>query len=340
MNAEQPAQNDDFLVLDDVSRLFKARQSMWETEARVQVAVDRVSLTLKRGEIFGLVGESGCGKSTLAKIICRLLAPSSGTVYMQGRSIWPAEADFVATLPQKIQMVFQDPASSLNPRMKVTSAIEEVLIIQQKGDASARKARVDELLRLVGLSAEQGYPHEMSGGQRQRIAIARALAADPELILCDEPISSLDVSIQAQVINLLKDLQVSLGLTYLFISHDLAVISAISDRIGVMCSGRMVEVARTADLLAGPRHPYSRLLLASAPDPYADLEKRRAQADPNIRKRAPTETSPLDNQAQTCPFLARCPDKIDLCCRERPPDNLVGAEHMVNCHLSAAKVKA
>ena len=335
---EASAAETPLLEISQLSRFFKARPSMFEGETAVRIAVDRVNLKVARGEIFGLVGESGCGKSTLARMICRLLPPSSGSVRIKGLSIWPGNKNIDSRLPRLVQMIFQDPASSLNPRMNIESCLEEVLIIQKQGDAAFRRRRVAQLLDLVGLSVDQGcaYPHEMSGGQRQRVAIARSLAANPELILCDEPISSLDVSIQAQILNLLKDLQQAFGLTYLFISHNLAVINAISDRIGVMCAGRLMESAQTRELMANPLHPYTKLLLASTPDPYANLEHKAPAREETVTS-GKYDKSHEFKVSTSCPFWPRCPNALPKCLTTRPNAAIIGSDHLVHCHLISAK---
>lgn len=235
-------------------------------DAKTFRAVNNVSLSVNKGETLGLVGESGCGKSTLARMAVRLLHPTGGDILLEGISVFSTEAAFMATLPSRIQMVFQDPFSSLNPRMSIGSSVGEALAAAGMPEAE-RRERVAAMLGMVGLEAEvmSRYPHEFSGGQRQRIAIARALVTNPDFVVLDEPTSSLDASVQAQVLALLKDLQDTLGLTYLFISHDLAVISHMSDRVAVMKAGEVVEENDAANLFAAPTHPYTQSLLAAAP---------------------------------------------------------------------------
>jgi peptide/nickel transport system ATP-binding protein len=266
------------LRVEHLSKSYRIRKSRWfgrANEAQV-IAVDDVSFEIKRGECVGLVGESGCGKTTLSKMIMRALKPDRGRVifndYGQPVDVLQLEGDQLAEFRKKIQFVFQDPFGSLNPRMTVFDIISEPLVIHDIGTPAERADMVKELMQMVGLNVKQlkRYPHSFSGGQRQRIGIARALALRPELLICDEPVSALDVSIQAQVLNLLKDLQSKLGLTYLFISHNLAVVDYIADRILVMCAGRLVETAPTQVLFRNPVHPYTRALLAAVPDPRLD----------------------------------------------------------------------
>jgi peptide/nickel transport system ATP-binding protein len=289
-------------------------------------AVDGVDFTIGRGETFSLVGESGCGKSTVARVIVGLYPPTRGRVVFDGTDL--------ATLPtraarrpwrRRMQMIFQDPYASLNPRWRVRDVVAEPLRTHRLcADASALHARVDGLLTQVGLAAADGekYPHEFSGGQRQRISIARALAATPEFLICDEPTSALDVSVQAQILNLMKDLQRELGLTYLFISHNLAVVYHVSTRVGVMYLGRLVEIADTERLFAEPRHPYTRMLLATVPD-LAMSGRARVPVAGEV-------PSPIDPPAG-CAFHPRCPYANDRCRQQRPQLRAAGATR-VACH--------
>ncbi|BDQ32545.1 ABC transporter ATP-binding protein [Pseudodesulfovibrio portus] len=297
------------LELINVTKHFKVRSGMLGLQAGTVRAVDGVSLTVNKGETLGLVGESGCGKSTLAKCIMGLESVTSGEVVFKGRSLssWDEKK-----LRRNMQMVFQDPYSSLNPRQKIGSIIRESLDIHHIGTKEERKEKVIELLRLVGLRQEHGqrYPHEFSGGQRQRVAVARTLALDPDLVVCDEPLSALDVSVQAQVIGLLKDLQTRFDLTYVFISHDLSVVSHISDTVAVMYLGRIMEIGPSETLFADPKHPYTKALLSAVllPDPTRQAERIALTGD---------LPSPM-NPPSGCPFHPRCPEAFDKCRRGRP----------------------
>jgi oligopeptide transport system ATP-binding protein len=291
-------------------------------------AVDGVSFTLDRGETLALVGESGCGKSTTARLVLRLIEPSAGIVRFEGVDITDMGGQPLRKLRRRMQIVFQDPFASLNPRMTVGDILEEPLVVHEIGDRLSRRARVNQLLGLVGLAAyhAQRYPHEFSGGQRQRIGIARALAVEPALVVCDEPVSALDVSIQAQVVNLMKDLQVRLGLSYLFIAHDLAVVKHVADRVAVMYLGRIVEIGPKADLFANPRHPYTRTLLAAIPRP--DPHRRGGKQIPGGDVPSPMDPPP------GCHFHTRCSFATDRCRVEDPALRTVAAGHAAACHYA------
>ncbi len=290
-------------------------------------AVDGVSFTLKRGETLALVGESGCGKSTVARLALRLVEPSGGIVRFEGMDITDLRGHPMRKLRRRMQIVFQDPYASLNPRMQIGAILEEPLILHGIGDPDQRALRVKALLDLVGLprSHASRYPHEFSGGQRQRIGIARALALEPSLVVCDEPVSALDVSIQAQVINLMKDLQVKLGLSYLFIAHDLAVVKHMADRVAVMYLGRIVEIGAKSDVFGAPRHPYTRLLLDAIPRPDPH---HRIQVVPSGE--LPSPLSPPDG----CHFHPRCAFATPICRSVSPELRELPNEHASACHHS------
>jgi oligopeptide transport system ATP-binding protein len=292
-------------------------------------AVDGVSFEIHQGETLGLVGESGCGKSTTGRAILQLYSPSSGHVYFRDTDLTQASSEKIRSLRRDMQIIFQDPYASLNPRMTVGSIVAEPLEVHGIGNRRERDERVKELLRLVGLNPYfiNRYPHEFSGGQRQRIGIARALALEPEFIVCDEPISALDVSIQAQVVNLLQDLQEKLGLTYLFIAHDLSMVRHISDRVAVMYLGKIMELATRDELYTNPLHPYTQALLSAVPIPDPNKERRRKRII--LEGDVPSPANPPSG----CPFHTRCPLAVEVCSNVVPEWREVSPNHWVYCHL-------
>ena len=308
----------------NISKTFAANKGMFSKKKFVH-AVNDVSFDIKTGETFSLVGESGCGKSTTGKLIDHLITPDSGEIWFEGKEISKISQNEMRPLRSDIQMVFQDPYGSLNPRMKVQDLIGEPLLIHTNMTAGERLKKVHELLQVVGLSPSHGerYPHEFSGGQRQRIGIARALTVNPKLIIADEPVSALDVSIQAQVLNLLQQLQEEYNLTYLFISHDLSVVEMISDRIGVMYLGTIVETADKKELYAHPKHPYTRALLSAVPIPDPEKKSKRIILQGDL----PSPSNPPSG----CLFHTSCPHCTQKCRTQRPEPVGVAPGHVVKC---------
>ena len=290
-------------------------------------AVDGISFFIRRGETLGLVGESGCGKSTTGRAILQLYRPTAGDVYFEGENLCKSKGEKLRRMRRKMQMIFQDPYASLNPRMTVGNIIGEPLEVHNILKGKALKERVQELLQVVGLNPYfiNRYPHEFSGGQRQRIGVARALAVNPSFIICDEPISALDVSIQAQIINLLEELQAQFNLTYLFIAHDLSVVRHISDRVAVMYLGKIVELTDRYTLYNDPKHPYTQALLSAVPipDPFVEEKRRRIILEGDVPSPA--------NPPKGCNFNTRCPVVMDICKESEPEFKDIGGEHWVAC---------
>lgn len=319
--------DDKLLVLRDVRKHYPLGGGFLRRAAGTIKAVDGIDLDISRGETVGLVGESGCGKSTLGRVILKLEDPTSGEIIFCGRNLTALPRRDLLPYRRRMQIIFQDPYSSLDPRQTAGRLIGEALTIHRAGTPADRKERVRYLMEVVGLQAEDlnRYPHEFSGGQRQRIGIARALALQPEFIICDEPLSALDVSIQAQIINLLQDLQEQHRLTYLFISHDLSVVRHISDRVAVMYLGCLVELAATEELFANPRHPYTRALLEAIPVPDPDAARKARQL---IHDHGAAQSSPASHG---CRFEPRCPQAVKACGEAMPPLVEHSPNHWVRC---------
>ncbi len=308
---------------------IKKGNKLFGNKASVLKAVDDVTFDIYEGETLGLVGESGCGKTTLGRTIMRLYDVTDGEILFEGTDISKMGSKELMDYRKDMQMIFQDPYASLDPRMTVSEIIQEAMVNNTDIKPSERSAKVLELLDLVGLNSDHAnrFPHEFSGGQRQRVGIARALAANPKFIVCDEPISALDVSIQAQVVNLLKDLQKKIGLTYLFIAHDLSMVKYISDRVGVMYLGKLVELADADELYAMPFHPYTEALMSAIPIPDPKQEKGKPRLV--IEGEVP---SPID-QPSGCPFHTRCKKSGERCSKEMPEWRQINDRHFVACHL-------
>ncbi|MGB3535622.1 MAG: dipeptide ABC transporter ATP-binding protein [Microcoleaceae cyanobacterium] len=315
--------------LQNIQVYFPVKQgNFFKKQTRFLKAVDGISLEINRGETFSLVGESGCGKSTTGRAILQLEKPTAGTVYFEDINLTNISEKSLQQMRRRMQMIFQDPYASLNPRMTIGKIISEPLIVHHLSTKKQARNRVKELLDLVGLKQNfiNRYPHEFSGGQRQRIGIARALTVQPDFIVCDEPIASLDVSIQAQVINLLKSLQKQFNLTYLFIAHDLSVVRHISDRIAVMYLGKVVELADQTQLYENPLHPYTQALLSAVPIPDPEMEKKRERI--LLTGEIPSPISPPTG----CRFHTRCPLAVEECRRIEPEWREINPGHFVACH--------
>ncbi len=324
------AENEVLLSVKDLNKHFPIKSGFLFGKSNSYVhAVDGVSFDVYKGETLGLVGESGCGKSTTGRTILQLHKPTSGSVVFDGKELTTLKGAEMRAMRRNMQMIFQDPYASLNPRMTVGQIIGEPMEIHNTYKAEAQTKRVKELLEVVGLNPAfiNRYPHEFSGGQRQRIGIARALALDPKLIVCDEPISALDVSIQAQVVNLLEDLQKEMGLTYLFIAHDLSMVRHISNRIAVMYLGIIVELAERNELYRHPMHPYSQALLSAVPYPDPEIEEKRHRII--LEGDVPSPVNPPSG----CRFRTRCRYAQDICAKERPEFKEKAPGHFVACHF-------
>ncbi len=313
------------LRVRELRKYFPVRGGFMGQRAHVH-AVEEVDLDIQKGETVGLVGESGCGKSTLGRLILRLIEADAGQIEFMGEDVRALERRALRALRRRMQIIFQDPYASLNPRMTVGEAIGEGLLIHRMAKARELQQRVAELLEIVGMNAAHAsrYPHEFSGGQRQRIGIARALALEPQLIVADEPVSSLDVSIQAQILNLLLELQQRFGMAYLFISHDLRVVRHLSDRVAVMYLGRIVEWAPAEELYRQAQHPYTQALLSAVPEPGRQQQRVMLEGD------VPSPLSPPSG----CPFHPRCPVAVEVCSREQPQLREVKSQHFSACHLA------
>ena len=319
------------LQVRDLKKYFPVRGGLLRRVVAQLKAVDGVSFEVAAGETFGLVGESGCGKSTLGRAVLRLHEPTSGEVVLDGIDIAALPKSQLVAWRRRMQIIFQDPYASLSPRRTVRQTIREALDVHEVGNADGRDAEVQRLLEVVGLQSHvlDRYPHEFSGGQRQRVGIARALALKPDFIVADEPVSALDVSVQSQALNLLAELQRDHGIAFLFISHDLAVVQHISDHVGVMYLGRIVETATAVDIYREPKHPYTRALMSAIPVPDPKTRRKRIVLPGDV----PSPISPPSG----CPFHPRCPEAMSVCSQQPPPTINVGANarHEVTCHLYA-----
>jgi len=327
------AQREVILQVENLKKYFPIRRGVFQRHVGDVKAVDGVSFDVYRGETLGLVGESGCGKTTTGRTIIRLYEPTDGHVHFEGADLAAVRGGPLRQMRRKMQMIFQDPYASLSPRMSVLGIVGEPMEVHRVASGKERKDRVAELLELVGLDPAfmNRYPHEFSGGQRQRIGLARSLALNPDLIICDEPISALDVSIQAQVVNLLEELQAKLGLTYMFIAHDLSMVRHISNRVAVMYLGKIVELTDRDALYSNPLHPYTQALLSAVPvpDPFIEEKRQRIILEGDLPSPA--------NPPQGCNFNTRCPVAIDTCFEMEPEFIEVASGHSCACHLVKPK---
>jgi len=330
-DVETEHESEVLVAVNQVKKYFPIKGGIMKRTVGQIKAVDDISFKVFKGETLGIVGESGSGKSTLGRVMLRLIEPTDGQIIFNGADISYLRQRKIRPLRSDMQMVFQDPFASLNSKMSVQELIEEPLIVRGKLSKAARKQAVIEMIQKVGLQTEdrQKYPHEFSGGQRQRISIARALVLRPKFVICDEPVSALDVSIQAQVLNLMKDLQDELGLTYLFIAHDLSVVKHISDRVAVMYLGRIVEIAPKQSLYEHSLHPYTKALLSSIPVIHSDTDTKKNRKKPVLSGDLPSPANPPSG----CTFRTRCPFAFKRCSIDRPELIEIEKEHYVACHL-------
>jgi oligopeptide/dipeptide ABC transporter ATP-binding protein len=325
----QTVEREELLRVTDLRKHFPINNGLLGGQTGTTKAVDGVSFSVNKGETFSIVGESGCGKSTTGMCLNRLIEPTSGEIIFNGQQVMNKSYQQLREVRKDMQVIFQDPYSSLNPKHTIKQIVSEPLVINGIGSKSEREDRVASLLQLVGLGSHylDRYPHEFSGGQRQRIGIARALALNPKLIICDEPVSALDVSIQSQILNLLEELQQKLGLTYIFISHDLSVVEHISERVAVMYLGRIVEQGPREEIFENPQHPYTKALLSSVP--MADPKRKKNKQRIILKGDVPSPKNP----PKGCHFHTRCPISIDSCSETYPEMSVIGNGHRAACHL-------
>lgn len=321
-------ENEILVRVENLRKYFPITRGVFQRHVGDIKAVDGISFFVRRSETLGLVGESGCGKTTTGRTLLQLYRPTEGHVYFEGQDLSEMKGEQLRRMRRRMQMIFQDPYASLNPRMTIGSIIGEPLEVHNIAKGKEKRERVQELLRLVGLNPYfiNRYPHEFSGGQRQRIGVARALALNPDFIVCDEPVSSVDVSIQAQIVNLLEDLQAQFGMAYLFIAHDLSMVRHISDRVAVMYLGKIVELTSRGELYSNPLHPYTQSLLSAVPIPDPVVEERRQRII--LEGDVPSPANPPEG----CNFNTRCPVVMDVCHEEDPEFKEVSSGHGVACH--------